>query len=121
MAFHYDSLNSANHKEAMAATGKFELLLGKRLRFDDLEDSPQQANGSDCGVFVCLLMRRLLHRLLSADKDKKVVMSLGGKTVLAAAGRKEILRIIEDFRKEGERRRSFVSRPPILGYLLKPE
>lgn len=38
--------------------------------------------------------------------DSKVSMSLGGSMVDASAGRKEMLRIIDDFRREGERRRS---------------
>ena len=33
-------------------------------------------------------------------------MSLGGKRVDAREGRKEMLRIIEEFRREGEKRRS---------------
>lgn len=75
-----------------------------------LRDSPIQENGSDCGVFVCLNMRHLLlKRLLLANASEKVSMSLGGKKVDARAGRKEIAKIIEGFRKEGERRRSYAS------------
>jgi sentrin-specific protease 8 len=48
----------------------------------------------------------LLRRLLSANAREKVSMSMGGKLVDAVGGRKEMLRIIESFRKEGERRRS---------------
>ena len=40
------------------------------------------------------------------DSDKKVSMSMGGKAVDAAAGRKEIKKIIDGFRKEGVRRMS---------------
>ena len=38
--------------------------------------------------------------------DEKVTMSMGGKRVDASAGRKEMLRIIEEYRREGEKRRS---------------
>ena len=41
-----------------------------------------------------------------AHAKEKVSMSMGGKSVDATQGRKEMLRIIEGFRKEGERRRS---------------
>ena len=37
---------------------------------------------------------------------EKVSMSMGGREVNASVGRKEMLRIIENFRKEGEKRRS---------------
>lgn len=107
IAFHYDSLNSANRNEAAHATSKISHLLGRPLQFLDLQDSPQQQNGSDCGVFVCIQMRYLLlKRLLQAHAREKVSMSMGGSDVNASSGRKEMLRIIEGFRKEGERRRS---------------
>ncbi|KAH8657564.1 ulp1 protease family protein-like protein [Tricladium varicosporioides] len=108
VAFHYDSLSPSNYNEAMLATRRVSELLGKNLRFMNLDDSPQQENGSDCGVYVCIQMRHLLlKRLLSANAREKVSMSMGGKLVDAAGGRKEILRTIENFRKEGERRRSY--------------
>lgn len=107
MAFHYDSLNSANRSDAALVTRQMEGLLGKKLQFMDLGDSPQQENGSDCGVFVCINMRHLLlRRLLQAQRGEKVSMSMGGRDVDAAQGRKEILRVIEMYRREGERRRS---------------
>jgi sentrin-specific protease 8 len=107
VAFHYDSLGRANYAEARLATRKMSEILGRPLRFVNLEDCPQQTNGSDCGVFVCLLMRHLLvKRLLSANAKEKVSMSMGGKMVDSNGGRKEMLHIIENLRKEGERRRS---------------
>lgn len=107
VAFHYDSLGGANYAEAGVATRKMESILGRKLEFINLKDSPQQENGSDCGVFVCLLMRHLLvKRLLSANAREKVSMSMGGKMVDSNGGRKEMLHIIENLRKEGERRRS---------------
>ena len=107
VAFHYDSLPPGNNQEAKLCATKLSALIGRPLRFVDLEDSPQQENSSDCGVFVCLSMRHLLlRRLLQASSHEKISMSLGGRNVDAAAGRKEMLHIIEKFRKEGERRRS---------------
>lgn len=107
VSFHYDSLQPANRSEANMASHKIGQMLGKPLRFEDLSDSPQQENSSDCGVFVCIQMRHLLvRRLLQADAQSKVNMSMAGKGINASAGRKEMLRMIEDFRKEGERRRS---------------
>ncbi|KFZ06792.1 hypothetical protein V501_07077 [Pseudogymnoascus sp. VKM F-4519 (FW-2642)] len=107
VAFHYDSMSPSNYNEAANATHKLSTLIGKPLRFMNLDDSPQQENGSDCGVYVCIQMRHLLlKRLLSANAKEKISMSMGGKMVDANGGRKEMLRIIETFRKEGERRRS---------------
>lgn len=107
VAFHYDSLPPGNVWEAHTVTAKFGALLNRPIRFVNLTDSPIQENGSDCGVFVCLSMRHLLlRRLLMANANEKVSMSLGGRKVDANAGRKEIAKIIEGFRKEGERRRS---------------
>lgn len=107
VSFHYDSLNPANRSEAQLASNKISQLLGRPIRFINLEDSPQQNNSSDCGVFVCIQMKHLLlKRLLQAHSKEKVSMSLGGKNIDASGGRKEMLRVIESFRKEGERRRS---------------
>ena len=107
VAFHYDSLPPGNERDARFATGQMSALLGKQLRFIPLDDSPVQENGSDCGVFVCLNMRHLLvKRLLMVRCDEKANMSMGGRRVDAREGRREITRIIESYRREGERRRS---------------
>lgn len=109
VAFHYDSLRNTNVIEARLATNQLTKLLNleEPLRFTPLDDCPQQENGSDCGVFVCLLMRFLLvKRLLCASSDSMVSMSMGGKIVDSYGGRKEMLRIIEGLRKEAERRLS---------------
>ncbi len=107
VAFHYDSMSPSNHTEGQIATNKLCRLLGRPLRFMDLPDSPQQSNSSDCGVYVCLQMRHLLmKRLLHANSNTKISMSMAGKVIDAEGGRKEMLHVIEKFRKEGERRRS---------------
>jgi sentrin-specific protease 8 len=107
VAFHYDSMTPANLQEAKLVAHRISQLLGKPLKFINLDDSPQQENGSDCGVFVCLLMQHLLmSRLLKAHSGDKISMSMRGKDVDAYNGRKEMLKIIEERRKEGERRRS---------------
>ncbi|KAJ4854933.1 uncharacterized protein T069G_10491 [Trichoderma breve] len=116
IAFHYDSLGGANYAEAALATRKLGTIVGRQIRFINLEDSPQQENGSDCGVFVCLLMRHLLvKRLLVANAREKVSMSMAGKMVDSNGGRKEMLKIIENLRKEGERRRSDARRTARFG------
>ncbi|KAK8244332.1 hypothetical protein HDK77DRAFT_28526 [Phyllosticta capitalensis] len=107
VAFHYDSLQQSNDREAHIVTQKMSTLLGQRIRFVAMRDSPQQENSSDCGMFVCLMMRHLLlDKLLRADSKEKVSMSMREKGFDATAGRKEMLKIIDDFRKEAQRRRS---------------
>ncbi|KAI7198885.1 hypothetical protein KC324_g3533 [Hortaea werneckii] len=94
-------------QEAKLIAHRISQLLGKPLKFINLDDSPQQENSMDCGVYVCLLMQHLLiSRLLRAHNQDKISMSMRGKEVDASGGRKEMLRIIEARRKEGERRRS---------------
>jgi sentrin-specific protease 8 len=82
-------------------------LLARPLRFSQMHDVPRQANGSDCGIFVCMFMERLLFdRLLIADAGQKISMSLGGSHFNARKQRRHMLDIIEDLRREGKRRRS---------------
>lgn len=107
VSFHYDSLSPSNHHEARHVSAKLEQLLQRPLRFIHMEDAPQQENGSDCGVFVCIVMKHLLlKRLLKADASRKISMSMRDQAVNAQDGRKQMLKIIEERKKEGERRRS---------------
>ena len=50
----------------------------------------------------------LMKKLLLADGKERINMSMGGKCVNAQYGRKEMLRVIDAFKKEGERRQSYV-------------
>jgi Ulp1 family protease len=120
VAFHYDSLPPGNRMEAYTITMKLGALLNCPIRFVHLEDAPHQENSSDCGVFVCLNIRcLLLDRLLKANSNQKVSMSLAGKRVDASAGRRQMLKIIEGFRKEGVRRRSYVHTPNLVLFCLR--
>jgi len=105
VAFHYDSLSPANCGEAREVCKKLGVLLGFSLQFSDLEDTPQQDNGSDCGVHVCWAMKHLLvKRLLAVEREKEVQMSLRGKRVDAAGSRKDMFKICEGLRKKASRR-----------------
>lgn len=107
VAFYYDSIARTNVDEARRIIKKLGIVLGMELRFIPLNDTPQQENGSDCGVYVCMFMEHLLlQRLLMVRTNEKVSMSMGGKHIDAREGRKKMLRVIEERRREGERRRS---------------
>jgi sentrin-specific protease 8 len=83
VAFHYDSLSAGNLPDAKRVAVRMgQLLGGIQFRFVNLDDTPQQGNGSDCGVYVCLLMQHLLlRRLLTAHAQSKISMSMKGKEV----------------------------------------
>lgn len=107
VAFHYDSLGGANNHEGGRATDQLSKYLGVPLKYQSISECPQQENGNDCGVYVCILMRHLLvKRLLNANAREKVSMSMTNKMIDAGGARKEMIKIIESLRKEGERRRS---------------
>lgn len=106
VAFHYDSLSPHNMRDGELLTNRLSQLLSIPLRFADLPDAPRQLTGIDCGVYVCMLIRHLLGRLLSESSRGKLNMSMAGLQVDAQGARKEMLDVIEIFRKEGERRRS---------------
>lgn len=107
IAFHYDSLTPANYGVAQECCRKFSQLLGRNFQFLNLDETPRQSNGSDCGIYVCLTMKHLLlNRLLRRDATSKVNMSMRGNEVNASQGRKDIVKIIEQLRKEGKRSQS---------------
>lgn len=109
VSFHYDSMSRNNDRIARNTSAKLEELIQKRLRFVHMEDAPQQENGLDCGVFVCILTKHLLlKRLLRADASHKVSMSMQEQKINAPDGRKLMLKLIEERKKEAERRRSWV-------------
>lgn len=94
-----------NEQHAYKVMRRLSEVIGVPLKFIQLNDTPQQDNGSDCGVYVCLFMKHLLlKRLLMVRTNEKVSMSMGGKRIDAREGRKEMLRIIDDRRREGIRR-----------------
>ena len=112
IAFHYDSLYPSNERAAAHCFHQFQVLLGLQMRYVNLRDTPQQHNGSDCGVYVCVEMKELLKRLLNKDSKQKISMSMQGMDIDAARARKMMTGLVDEFRKEGRRRSMSRSRSP---------
>jgi sentrin-specific protease 8 len=90
VAFHYNSMVDHPHV-ADEITQNLGRLIGKPLRFLDMDHVPQQSNSRDCGVYVCMFMEELLaNRLLVIDGTQKITMSLKGNKISAKKGRKKI-------------------------------
>lgn len=104
-AFHYDSLMEGNDHVAREVTARLQRLLGEKLRFFGLPNTPQQENSMDCGMHVCMTMKHLLlNRLLRATASENVDMSMGGKRQDAQQGRRDMLKLIEKLRARALRR-----------------
>jgi sentrin-specific protease 8 len=98
VAFHYNSMADHPHV-ADQITQNLGRLIGKPLRFLDMDYVPQQTNSRDCGVFVCMFMEELLaNRLLVIDGTQKITMSLKGNKMSARKGRKKIRDAAQDER-----------------------
>ncbi|RPA82911.1 cysteine proteinase [Ascobolus immersus RN42] len=80
VAFHYDSLMPSNDNVAKTVAAKLFHILGRTSgwRYLQVPDTPQQINGSDCGVHVCMNMEELLYRLLQVNVDSNVDMKMKG-------------------------------------------
>ncbi|KAK9474920.1 uncharacterized protein V1510DRAFT_411006 [Dipodascopsis tothii] len=65
-AYYYDSLGDANLDDARTVAHKMALLLGvPGLKLYAVR-TPQQANGSDCGIMVCMVATCLMRRIAAA-------------------------------------------------------
>lgn len=110
VAFHYDSLTPTNFEDARLLTYHLSLVTGTKLRVVSIEGTPQQRNGVDCGVHVCLMMQHLLlGKLLNQTSDLPINMSLTDNDIDAAVGRKEMIKVIDSRRKEAQRMQSWVA------------
>ncbi|KAF2757238.1 sentrin-specific cysteine protease [Pseudovirgaria hyperparasitica] len=104
VAFHYDSLGTENIVQAGKVTQNLGRLINKHIKFINMEDAPIQNNGSDCGVFVCLIMKHLLlNRLLTVPSKKKISMSMVGRDIDADKGRHEMRRLINKYRDQASK------------------
>lgn len=90
-ALYYDSLYLGFiTTAAKQMASQLSTLLGFPLTVDAV-NTPQQMNGSDCGIIVAELTALLLNRLVSTDGHTPVSLSLDDVVLSASAGRSFIL------------------------------
>jgi sentrin-specific protease 8 len=69
---HYDSSRRLNRRVATAAAAHLQLLVGAAsAEVHEAADAPQQDNGRDCGVFVCLNADKILAGVPVDTKPKE--------------------------------------------------
>lgn len=104
LAFHYDSLNSSNDATARKIAARMGVFTEKPLNYVDIKDTPQQYNGSDCGVHVCMTMQHLLiDKLLRAHVGMQVSMNVLEQDIDPSRARRQMMDTINACR-DGEGR-----------------
>lgn len=84
-ALYYDTLQNTNYEYAHKTTRSIARYLNETLQLT-VEEAPQQANGSDCGILVCEMTAVLVRRLLEPSADS-TALKLKGLRFVPAAGR----------------------------------
>ncbi|GMG19743.1 unnamed protein product [Ambrosiozyma monospora] len=89
--FIYDSMYLANDQESHALVRQLEIFYG--FQFEVITDkyTPQQINGSDCGVLLLCLSALLLSRILKVDNNTYIDLSMKNVSVSALDARLFIL------------------------------
>lgn len=90
-AIYYDTVGECNIMAARNVADKLAVVLGQQLTFL-VAPTPQQSNGSDCGVYVCEITSLLLRRLLYTEGF--IDLGISNLTFVADAGRTFILTAI---------------------------
>lgn len=90
-AIYYDTVGECNIAAARNVADKLGVVLGQKLNFL-VAPTPQQSNGSDCGVYVCEITSLLLRRLLYTEGF--IDLGISNLTFVADAGRTFILTAI---------------------------
>ncbi|KAG5368641.1 NEDD8-specific protease 2 [Yarrowia sp. C11] len=90
-AIYYDTVGECNIAAARNVADKLGVVLNQKLNFL-VAPTPQQSNGSDCGVYVCEITSLLLRRLLYTEGF--IDLGISNLTFVADAGRTFILTAI---------------------------
>ncbi|KAH3661971.1 hypothetical protein OGAPHI_006150 [Ogataea philodendri] len=76
IALVYDSMESANETETKNLIDKVNKYYGTKFRIVVDSHTPQQNNGSDCGISVAAFTAILVARLLNVEEKHRINMSL---------------------------------------------
>ncbi|KAK9326434.1 hypothetical protein V1517DRAFT_311775 [Lipomyces orientalis] len=105
--YYYDTLEDINVQEAEIVVKKLTKLLdcGKLTLYS--MPTPQQTNGSDCGVMVCMLTSHILQKFVDSRSSADVDMHIAEDAISPSRGRQlmsyTILELISKYgRKVGE-------------------
>ncbi|KAK9367387.1 hypothetical protein V1509DRAFT_566721 [Lipomyces kononenkoae] len=85
--YYYDTLEDINVQEAEIVAKKLTKLLeiGKLILYS--MPTPQQTNGSDCGVMVCMLSSNVLQKIVDAGVSGDLDMHIAENAISASCGR----------------------------------
>jgi sentrin-specific protease 8 len=106
---YFDSVTESNYQTAVDTSRRMATLLNRRVRLITA-DTPQQDNGSDCGVMVCQITVLLVGRMISELGNSRAInhihpsdrlLSLKDVNLSAEMGRTFIMATILDLLKNG--------------------
>ncbi|VEU20954.1 DEKNAAC101900 [Brettanomyces naardenensis] len=111
-AFIYDSLYEANETESLQLVRNTEKLLNIKMDVITDKHTPQQINGSDCGVLASAITALLLDRIINVEDNTMINLSLRDVAISAVDARIFILATIVGLMREereegGEERRTW--------------
>ncbi|CDK24889.1 unnamed protein product [Kuraishia capsulata CBS 1993] len=85
--FVFDSMTLANESESLTLINRFEAYMGQKYKVRANMPTPQQINGSDCGIMVLQTTALLLARLLNSEEGEPLSFDLSEINLSAIDGR----------------------------------
>lgn len=82
-----DSMRGGNENEMRKLTEQFGLMFNRQLNYKEINGSPQQINGSDCGVIVLAITMIYINRILNLESNEIVNWELDNVRVNALSCR----------------------------------
>lgn len=98
-AYVYDTMEGANEREAKNLVKKLESFLDMPFQIVENLHTPQQINGSDCGILSLEISALILSRLMTVKEMGRINLDLDGVSLSAIDGRIFILGTIVNLMK----------------------